>query len=318
MLAAAAHAQDFNAAGSRFHFASASQARAALVADDEWMATIGPFHRAATLGTKGPVSIAQFKAGLARAGKDCSAAEIQRWNTAVTSIEARLVELKLRLPATVTIVCTDGSDSSGAPYTRGDAVFMPTGTRVGRYADSELMAHELFHIYSRRNPQVATRLYELVGFQEVGELAWPAEWAEVRLANPDAPFNRHAMRLPEGGRASTVMPVLVAGRTDLKPGETFFRVLEVRLLSVEAAAPGKRSQPVRDNGKLVWVHAQSSPHYLERLGGNTNYVFHPEETVADNFAYLVSGRKVPNPELLERMRAILAPDTTSPKESPSK
>jgi hypothetical protein len=32
---------------------------------------------------------------------------------------------------------------------------------------------------------------------------------------------------------------------------------------------------------------------------------HPEETIADNFMFLVVGRQVPNPALLERIRAEL-------------
>jgi len=47
------------------------------------------------------------------------------------------------------------------------------------------------------------------------------------------------------------------------------------------------------------------PDYLARLGGNTQYIFHPEETMADNFALLVTGRSVPNPELLKRVAAAL-------------
>ncbi len=317
LAAGLAHAQDFNAAGSSFHFASEAQSRAALAADDDWMATAGPFQRSATLGTKGPVSLPEFKKGLARAGHDCSAAETQRWTAAVAAIGAQLESLRVRLPATVTIVCTDGSDSGGAPYTRADAVFMPTSVRTGRYGDDrELMAHELFHIYSRRNPQLATRLYELVGFAEAGDLEWPREWAQVRLANPDAPHHRHAMRLTGEGGAVFVMPVLVASRTDLKPGETFFRVLQVRLLAVEPAPPGTPSRPVRNNGALVWMPAEESAQYLERLGGNTNYVFHPEETVADNFAYLVSGRTVKNPALLERMRSVLTGESPTPQKVP--
>jgi hypothetical protein len=34
-------------------------------------------------------------------------------------------------------------------------------------------------------------------------------------------------------------------------------------------------------------------------------VIHPEETMADNIMFLVSGRKVPNPELQRRIEAAL-------------
>ena len=96
--------------------------------------------------------------------------------------------------------------------------------------------------------------------------------------------------------------------------ETFFDVLQVRLLAVRAGPPGGTSQPLRDaGGALVWFPAERTADYLRKLGGNTAYVFHPEETMADNVAFLVSGRPVRNPALLERIRAVLAAASSQPE-----
>jgi hypothetical protein len=46
------------------------------------------------------------------------------------------------------------------------------------------------------------------------------------------------------------------------------------------------------------------------MGGNTSYMLHPEETMADNIAFLVSGREVPNPALLQRIKAVLLGEAT--------
>jgi len=45
--------------------------------------------------------------------------------------------------------------------------------------------------------------------------------------------------------------------------------------------------------------------YLRRLGGNTGYVIHPEETMADNVALLASGQRARNAALLARVKAVL-------------
>ena len=48
-----------------------------------------------------------------------------------------------------------------------------------------------------------------------------------------------------GDREVRVTPVLVAARTELKPGETFFNVLEVRLLEVQADGKVSRAVEMR-------------------------------------------------------------------------
>jgi hypothetical protein len=44
----------------------------------------------------------------------------------------------------------------------------------------------------------------------------------------------------------------------------------------------------------------------EQVGRNTQYIIHPEEIMADNFAELVmQDRSVPTPEILQKMLAVL-------------
>jgi hypothetical protein len=46
--------------------------------------------------------------------------------------------------------------------------------------------------------------------------------------------------------------------------------------------------------------------FFEQVGRNTNYVIHPEEILADNFALLVlDEHNVPSPEILEKTQRIL-------------
>jgi hypothetical protein len=207
----------------------------------------------------------------------------------------------MTLPAKVTLACTNGKDGSESPHTRGDTVFLPVGFEEPHVSDTELMTHELFHVWSRRHPAEASRLYALLGFTEAPELAWPAEWQEARLSNPDAPHNRHAIRIETADGAFTVMPVLVARRIP-NAGELIFAVMDVRLLAIELSPDGKFTVPVRREGQPVWFPAFRTQSYVEQLGGNTPYIIHPEETMADNVAYLVSGRTVRNPGLLDRVR----------------
>ena len=44
--------------------------------------------------------------------------------------------------------------------------------------------------------------------------------------------------------------------------------------------------------------------YYEQIGNNTDYIVHPEEVMADNFSYLVTGKKVPIQPILDEIAKI--------------
>lgn len=307
LWACLASAADFiGLAGTRVHFATLDEAQEALGADDEWLALTTDFHRAATMQMQPPMSRERFRAFLAGTARAWSEPQQRRWSQALERLAPRFAALKVQLPPEVLLVATDGRDAAGAPYTRGRTVFLPLALADGNYADEELLAHELFHILSRHQPQLATRLYATLGFEPSAPLAWPASWAPLRIVNPDAPHDRHLMWIETAeGVRHAVMPVLMAGRATLRPGESFFAVMQTRLLEVSPGRDGQPTRPVLNDGAPVWRPAEQVAAYLRRLGGNTPYIIHPEETMADNFAFLVSGRPVPNPALLRRIESVL-------------
>jgi hypothetical protein len=289
----------------RLRFASEREGREVLGADDDWVAATGEFHRRAMLGVTSPVSREKLRAFSADTVLPWTAAPQARWTRAMTTLAPRLRELGVVLPPEVLLVNSNGRDSANAPYTRRHAIVLPTqGVPENGDMDTFVLAHELFHVVSRRSPALATRLYALIGFEPCAALEWPEEWLPLRIGNPDAPNDHHLMRTTLNGRALSLMPVLVMRRAELQRGESFFDVLDVRLLEVDASSRSK-TVAVRRDGQPVWHAPADVPDYLARLGGNTEYIFHPEETIADNFALLVTGRSVPNPGLLKRVGAAL-------------
>ena len=85
---------------------------------------------------------------------------------------------------------------------------------------------------------------------------------------------------------------------------TFFDYITFGLIEVEI----KRNStvPIRRNDKLN-ICDDSLPGYLEKVGRNTDYVIHPEETLASNFVIMINNYDdhVRNPEILSKMREIL-------------
>lgn len=295
-------------AGTRVHFASVDAGRAVLEANDDWMAATSAFQRRAVMGSPTPVTGAAFVRWNGDAVRPWAADQVLRWRRALEALAPPFAALRIPLPSELLLIATNGQESAGAPYTRGAAVVLPGEAKMPGYTDAMLLAHELWHVAARHAPALAGRLYAELGFEPMPPLDFPPEWLDARIANPDAPGNAHAMRIELGARTARVMPVLVAARTALAPGETFFSVMEVRLLEVMAEPGAPRSVAVRQDGQPRW-HAVDGRHdYLRRLGGNTAYVIHPEEALADNIALLATGARARNPALLDRIRAaLLAP-----------
>jgi hypothetical protein len=310
LFAARVHAQadgdDFTGlAGTRVRFASVEAARALLLADDEWMAATSEFQRRAVMGSATPVTLDAFRQWNGAAVRPWSPEQRARWRHALERLAPSFAALRIPLPAEVLLIATNGQESARAPYTRGNGVVLPGAVLSPGYSDPMLMAHELWHVAARHAPALATRLYAEIGFEPIAELAFPPQWAGVRIANPDAPSNRHAMRVQIAGRSAWITPVLVASRTTLQSDETFFSVMEPRLLEVVPGGDGSPSRAVQRDGQPVW-HALDGDHgYLRRLGGNTGYVIHHEEAMADNVALLATGLRARNPELLARIRSAL-------------
>jgi hypothetical protein len=299
-------ADDVPPAAPRLRFATVAEARALLGSRDAWAEATSPFQRAVLVGNGSPVSIERLLASMAATALPWPTEGEARWRRAWSIVAPRLTELRVPLPEEILLVDTDGRDQGGAPYTRGLAVILPNALVPADAmpgGDAALLAHELFHVVSRQHPELATRLYRAIGFEPVPTLQWPAAWLPLRIVNPDAPFDRHAITLDIAGRPTRLMPVLVARRAELAAGETFFSVMDVRLLEVEVV--GESTLPVLRDGAPVWHAPRQVPAYLARLGGNTPYIIHPEETMADNFALLVTRQPVPNAALLERIEAVL-------------
>jgi hypothetical protein len=53
---------------------------------------------------------------------------------------------------------------------------------------------------------------------------------------------------------------------------------------------------------------QAVSNFFEQVGKNTEYVIHPEEILADNFALLVlgGGSNTPSPEVLRKMKTVFS------------
>ena len=291
--------------GSVVRFASVAEGRAVVSADDDWIAATSELQRASLMGVKSGAAPDAFRAFEAEAVVPWTDAARARYLKALEQVAPAFNRLGITLPTQVLFVQTTGKESAATPHTRGAAVMFPLRFDQQEFTDAEVVAHELWHVVSRHEPGLRSRLYATLGFVPAAPLEWPATWLPLRLANQDAPHHEHLMWVDIAGKPVALMPVVVADAAELSRGGTIVTAARTRLLEVIPGSGGQPTRAVMRKGQPVWHDPEATPAYLEKLGGNSDYLVHPEETLADNVMFLVSGRTVPHPELLSRIEAVL-------------
>lgn len=290
------------------HFASMSEGQKILTAKDEFVRHLSPFDRSARLKTDKPVSEDEYLAFVEKNVADWTAEEVRAVEAAFREIQSRLAELSLAFPATIQMIKTTGAEEGNAAYTRGTAIILPKG-ELGKNQNElvRLICHELFHVLSRHDPELREELYRMIGFIWCDDLEFPPELAARKITNPDGPRNDHFIRLEIEGQKCSAIPVLFSKTEtyDVARGGEFFEYLDFQFLVVDVEL-SPRPKVVYENSapKLVGPGAVSG--FLEKVGRNTQYLIHPDEILADNFALLVlGGQDVQSPEVLQKMKTVL-------------
>jgi hypothetical protein len=297
--AAAAQPAGRTIRGTTFRFASAAEGRALLESADEFTRALSAFDRSLRLKRREAISDAEYRRFAGEQARDFTVEETNAWASAVEEVGRATEGLDIGLPPRVLLVKTTGREELDAAYTRGHAVILPA--RVVENGDAPRvgsLAHELFHVSSRASASRRDARYALLGFAPVRALAAPADLEPSRLTNPDAHALDHFARVTvDGGGERAVVPLLTcdlpiaeAIRTD-----AWFKTVRVVLIEID---PATGAPSVDADGRTRALDA-SRTDWNRRLGQNTEYVIHPEEVLADNFALIVLrrlGREVAAPQ----------------------
>ena len=199
--------------------------------------------------------------------------------------------LNLHVP-NIHLVKTTGEEEFGGTYTRRTAVMLPpwmtslprTDPRLAYF----LLAHEVFHILSRRDSQLRDALYALLGFKTVEGFDYPAELEERRISNPDAFEYLHTLTVQAGSESVDVLPVIqsLLPLDEVIQLPDFFAALDIVLLAVDPST----GEALRDgNGDLIKYNFGNT-NWVSLMARNSRFIIHPEEILADNFATLMEWR----------------------------
>ena len=93
----------------------------------------------------------------------------------------------------------------------------------------------------------------------------------------------------------------------MRRGGEFFDYLQLKLLLVKTTAGSQKAELLLKDGTPQLLDLPQVTAFWEQIGRNTNYIIHPEEILAENFALLMLDQHdVVSPEILEKMRKLLA------------
>lgn len=290
-------------------FQPVTESRRILGAKDTFVTEMSPFDRAARMRTDREISEQQFLEFAASTALEWEQQERVLVESAFQKIKASVASLSLPLPARIYVIKTSGKEEGNAAYTRATAIVLPKSILVSSEREIQtLLAHELFHIASRAHHNLAKLLYQSIGFQYCGELEFPSQLAPRKITNPDAPKNDYCIQLELGGEKVWTMPILLAKapKYDTTRGGEFFQYLQFALLLVERPLGSGAPRALYDAQGPRLVSLEQISGFFEQVGRNTEYIIHPDEILADNFALLVLGEtNVRSPEVLARVRRVL-------------
>ncbi len=295
-----------NATSETVGFASATpeQGAAILSANDEYLSVLSAADLSIRLqGREGTgADLGRVYAG---ATQTWTSAENERLRLMVVRHRPRLNQLAGWLPDTVYFIKGSRAIEGGIPHTRGDGIFFGPQLPESDEALDGLFMHELFHVLSRHSASRHDELYGIIGFVRCpAEL--PQSMRDRGITNPDAPAVQHASPISESDPTLLATPLLFADPARYDPSkQNLGQYFDPELQLLRRGADGK----CRPAEGVSMSQDAIREAIFARSGRNTNYMFHPEELMADNFSQMMMGRSVADPWVHERLAVLLGVDS---------
>jgi len=210
---------------------------------------------------------------------------------------------QLNFPGKIVFIKTTTKEEGNAlAYTRSNYIVLNEKLETSNQWDLErLVAHELFHILSRNNPEFRKSMYGIIGFKLMNNIDYPETIKKYRITNPDAPHTDNYITLKINDEVINCMMILFSKKA-YESGD-FFEYLNIGFLKLTGNEI--KSVELRDNNPTIYSLKEVS-NFFEQVGKNTNYIIHPEEIMAENFSFaLMEKKELKNPDIINKIRIIL-------------
>ncbi len=282
-------------------FISKDKARQLLAKQDEYISQLSEFDWQAKFKSDKPLTHKQLLVYYQKATLAWDKQSQQKVNTAMQALNKKLANLSINKPKQLKFILTNGLVESGAAYTREDYIVLTTEMLAMPQTDvNYLVAHEFFHVYSRFNQANRDKLYATINFNKSAPLVLPPKVKALTISNPDEPQKEFfSINLQYKGKNQTFIPIISAKRKyDKKSNLPFFAYADFALLAVKI--DNGKAKPVMVNNKPLIV-AMADTNYQQVVQPNSDYIGHPEEVSAENFANWAVDKQVKHPEVIKQL-----------------
>ncbi len=270
-------------------FASEEEGRRLIAADDDFFGSLTPTDRALRMARLRDAPHGLFVAFAQTHVRRWDDDAVEKAMEAVSEVGAALDALQLDrlLPPDIRLVLTSGGEElSAAGYTRGDSIFTSAVYR----GFPRVLAHEIFHLVSKRHPAIRERVYAEFGFYPIPPLELPSGLRTKRITNPDSLYLDHAVPVSHAGRNRYAVEIWVG-----EPGRSARMGLEtanpkILLLDEQGRLP--------DGEPELFEWSDLADLAQQPRAG---FSIDPEEVAAEQFAWMM----LRDAELLPRHRPLL-------------
>lgn len=289
-------------------FSTPEDGARALAKEDAYINVLSQFDYASKFKSEKPLDEAERFEYYSKATLEFSAEEKARITAAMARLSTKLDGLGFNVPSEVNFIKTNGIEEGGAAYTRDvNIVFPESFFNMDKDFFEQIVAHEFFHVYTRYNEQARAQIYSIIGFSDAAGLTYPDSIKDLVVSNPDAPDIRYYVTDTYKDKDTLFIPITYSSEAyDFEKNKTFFETMQLKMLAVELQ--GDLLVPILEDGNPILVDLYDLPNVYKNTGENTDYVIHPEEIMADNFAYFVVDKKVKSQwvidQLVETMKSI--------------
>ncbi len=294
--------------GTVITFATVEQGQKVLGAKDDYIQEMSPMDCSIRLKTDKSTSTSDFLNAVKKTVLTWTPKERKRMSGLLRKSKPSLDRYSLKLPKSILLIKTSGKSEANAPYTRANAIIFPVrelespDTRI-----EELIYHEIFHILTRYNPVLRDELYKVIGFTKKVNIDFPTQLANQKITNPDAPRNLHCLQLIYNGEFYWAMPIIYSKskKYDVTKNRSLFACIELKILLAHKTNKNGKILGLYDKDKTLIVDLRHVNGFFQQVGFNTQYIIHPEEVLADNFAYLCLDKKVRSPHVTNGIKSVL-------------
>ena len=162
---------------------------------------------------------------------------------------------------------------------------------------------EIFHILSRSDKDFKKSAYSTIGFTVLDrDILFPADIIEKRISNPDIDrYDSYINLTVNGQKQNCTMMTYTDSPFDPQAGKTLSDYLQTGLVPLN-----ENFIPVQQNGETVIYSIDQTTDFYEQVGKNTDQTINPEEILAENFSFLLTGKKdLQSPGIINKLREAL-------------